>query len=348
MKRTIAGVLVLVLACSVLSAQQPSAAAPGSPIDGAFVHDTVASIRALIQEKYFDTSAIPGIEAALTAAEQRGAYAGATDLKDLSARLNKTLDQASHDKHLFVSPSELPAATSTEPALPRAERARLDNYGMKRAEILDGNVGYLQITAFYRANEGAETLQAAMNFVAHTDALILDLRNNGGGSSDTAIQLLSYFFNDPGRLLLSIIGRSGEPQIFNAQATGVAYRDESRPLYVLVSGSTWSAGEAVPFILQEQRRATIVGQKTAGAANPAGPWPINSSLTMTIPFGRIKSAVKGSNWDGVGVIPEIEASPDKALAVAYKDALDRLMNSTTDAARKKLLSRAVSAAGARK
>jgi hypothetical protein len=347
MKRTIGGLLALALACSVSSAQQPSAGAPGGQISGAFVHDTVTSIKALIQEKYFDTSAIPGIEAALTAAEQQGAYAGATGLKDLSARLNKTLDQAIHDKHLFVSPSELPAATATEPTLPRAERARLDNYGMKRAEILDGNVGYLQITAFYRKNEGAETLQAAMDFVAHSDALILDFRNNGGGSPDTAIQLLSYFFKDPSLPLFSIDGRSGEPQIYNAQAAGVTYRDESRPLYVLVSGSTWSAGEAVPFILQERRRATIVGQKTAGAANPAGPWPINSSLTITIPFGRIKSAVKGSNWDGVGVIPDIATPPDKALAVAYTDALDRLMNSTTDAARKKLLSRALSTAGVR-
>ena len=95
-------------------------------------------------------------------------------------------------------------------------------------EVLDGNVGYLQITAFYRADEGTETLETAMNFVSHTDALILDLRNNGGGSPDTAIQLLSYFFRQPNLPLFSIIPRSGEQTIYTAQAAGGAYRDESR------------------------------------------------------------------------------------------------------------------------
>jgi hypothetical protein len=133
----------------------------------------------LIQKKYFDTSVIPRIEEALVAAEQQGAYANTKDIGDLAEKLNDTLDQASHDKHLYVGISELPGATPIQPMLSRAER------------VLDGNVGYLQITAFYRANEGSEVLETAMNFVSHTDALILDFRNNGGGSSDTAVQLLS-------------------------------------------------------------------------------------------------------------------------------------------------------------
>jgi C-terminal processing protease CtpA/Prc len=218
------------------------------------------------------------------------------------------------------------------------------NYGMKRVEVLDGNVGYLQITAFYRADEGTETLESAMNFVSHTDALILDLRHNGGGSPDTAIQLLSYFFRQPNLPLFSIIPRFGEPTIYIAQAAGVAYRDESRPVYVLVSRSSWSAGESVPFILQERRRATIVGEKTAGAANPGGPWPINSYLSITIPLGHIKTAVKGTNWEGTGVIPDIAVSPDKAFVVAYVDALQRLIDSTTDPVKRQALNRDLTAA----
>ncbi len=344
MKMPFAGVAALFLACSVCSGQQPSAGPHDPQISAAFIHDTVASLQALIREKYFDTDAIPRIEAALTAAEQKGAYAKANDLSGLAAKLNKTLNEASHDKHLFVMRPESPRPTATEPALPRAEHARMENYAIKRAEVLEGNVGYLEITGFYRANEGAETLEAAMKFVAHTDALILDLRNNGGGSPDTVIQLLSYFFRQPSLPLFSIVPRSGEPTVYNAQTAGVAYRDESRPLYVLVSASTWSAGEAVPFILQERHRATIVGEKTAGAANPAGPWPINSSLSITIPYGRIKTAVTGTNWDGTGVTPDTAVSPGKALGVAYVDALRKLMDSTTDAARKQVLDRALIAA----
>jgi hypothetical protein len=344
MKMQIVGALVLALACSVLSGQQPSGGTHDPQITVAFVHNTVTSLKALIREKYFDTSAIPRIEASLAVAEQRGDYARTNNLRELSAKLNETLSDASHDKHLFVQTSELPGAASTQPTLPRIESARMANYGMKRVEVLDGNVGYLQITAFYRADEGAETLESAMNFVSHTDALILDLRHNGGGSPDTAIQLLSYFFRQPNLPLFSIIPRFGEPTIYIAQAAGVAYRDESRPVYVLVSGSSWSAGEGVPFILQERRRATIVGEKTAGAANPGGPWPINSYLSITIPLGHIKTAVKGTNWEGTGVIPDIAVSPDKAFVVAYVDALQRLIDSTTDPVKRQALNRDLTAA----
>jgi len=338
------GVIVLAFTCSVSSGQQPPEKTLGPTITDAFVHDTVTSLQSLIQKKYFDTSVIPRIEEALVAAEQQGAYANTKDIGDLAEKLNDTLDQASHDKHLYVGISELPGATPIQPMLSRAERARMENFGIKRAEVLDGNVGYLQITAFYRANEGSEVLETAMNFVSHTDALILDFRNNGGGSSDTAVQLLSYFFEQPKFPLLSIIPRSGEPTIFSTQATGVAYRDESRPLYVLVSGSTWSAGEAVPFILQEHHRATIVGEKTAGAGNPASPWPINSFLSITIPSGHIESAVSRTNWEKKGVIPDTIVSPNKALDTAYMDALRRLMESTTDVAKKAVLNRALGAA----
>jgi hypothetical protein len=132
--------------------------------------------------------------------------------------------------------------------------------------------------------------------------------------------------------------------IISKHSGGVAYRDESRPVYVLVAGSSWSAGEGVPFILQERRRATIVGEKTAGAANPGGPWPINSYLSITIPLGHIKTAVKGTNWEGTGVIPDIAVSPDKAFVVAYVDALQRLIDSTTDPVKRQALNRDLTAA----
>jgi len=339
----IACAIVLALACSVSSAQQPSDKTYDSKITGAFIHDTVASLQKLIHEKYFDTNVIPRIEAALAAAEQQGVYAKAKDLGDLSAKLNGTLDQVTHDKHLCVQISE---SASPEPRLPRAERARMENYGIKQAEVLDGNVGYLQMTAFYRPNEAAEALETAMNFLSHTDALILDFRNNGGGSPETVAQLLSYFFKQPGLPLFTIVPRLGEPTIYNTQVSGVAYRDESRPLYVLVSGSTWSGGEGVPFILQACHRATIIGEKTVGAANVASPWPINSALSVTIPLARLEIARNKTNWEGRGVIPDIAVPPNKALGAAYVDALGRLMESTTDAARKKVLDHALSAARA--
>jgi C-terminal processing protease CtpA/Prc len=345
MKMPFVGVIVLALACTVSSGQKPSQETPDPQITSAFIHTTVTSLKSLLQEKYFDTSAISRMETSLTAAEQNGTYATTHNLDELSAKLNETLSDASHDKHIFVSVTGQHGATSRGPALSRSERARMENYGLKCAEILDGNIGYLDITAFYHADEGAQTLKTAMNFVSHTDALILDLRKNAGGSPDTAIQLLSYFFK-PNTPLLSIIPRFGEPTVYVTQAAGVSYRDEDRPLYVLVSGSTWSAGESVPFILQERHRATIIGETTAGAANPAGPWPINSYLSINIPFGHIKTAVKGTNWEGTGVTPDIAAPPNKAFVIAYCNALKRLIDSTADPARKQSLEHTLAAAKA--
>jgi hypothetical protein len=343
MKMPIACAVVLALTCSVSSGQQPSGKTHDSTIAGVSVHDTVASLQELIRDKYFDTNVIPRIEVALAAAERQGVYANARDLGDLSAKLNETLDQVTHDKHLFVQISE---AASTDLRLPRAERARMENYGIKQAEVLDGNVGYLQMTAFYRPNEAAEALETAMKFLSHTDALILDFRNNGGGSPDTVAQLLSYFYKQPNSPLFTTVPRFGEPTIYNSQVSGVAYRDESRPLYVLVSGSTGSGGEGVPFILQACHRATIIGEKTMGAANVARPWPVNSSLSVTIPVAHLEIALNKTNWERTGVIPDITVTPNKALGVAYVDALGRLMESTTDTVKRKVLDNALSAARA--
>ena len=178
-----------------------------------------------------------------------------------------------------------------------------------------------------------------MDYLANVDALILDLRENGGGSPDTAIQLLSYFFNDSSLQLLRILPRSGGTTVYNTDVQGVTYRNQSWPLYVLVSRSTFSAGEAVPFILQERHRAIIIGETTAGAANPESPWPLSSSLVVTIPYGHIESTVLGTSWEGCGVKPDVTTSQADALAVARVRALERLINAASDPAKKAVLTK---------
>jgi hypothetical protein len=339
--------LVLLAAGVSACCAQATPMAPDAPIvDSSFVSTTVASLQSLIEQKYFDEAAIPRINASLGAALARGDFSREKDLSDFAAQLTATLYQASHDKHLFVAVSGPSNSGSDKVQMTRAESARLRNYGVKSARVLDGNVGYLEITGFYRADEGAETVDAAMRFLAHTDALILDFRVNGGGSPDTALQLLSYFFSESNLSLFSIVPRSGAPIIERTVQTGVAYRDETRPVYALVSAQTWSAGEGVPFILQERHRAKVIGEKTAGAANPAAPWTINQALTVTIPFGHIKSSVEGKNWEGTGVVPDTIVSPEKAIQAAYVQALEGLLARTASIPQRQMISNAL--ANARK
>lgn len=310
------------------------------------MHETVASLDRLITEKYFNMAAIPRVHELLVKAERDGEYATSADATELAKRLTDTLATATYDKHLFVLRTYPAGTGQVQSSLSRAEKGRMDNYGLKRAEILPGNVGYLEVTSFYRATEGAAALETAMNLVSHADAFILDFRKNSGGSPDTAVQLLSYFFQQTELPLFSVVPRSGDSTLSRTQSQGVSFQDEARPVYVLVSASTWSAGEAVAFILQERHRAIIVGEQTAGAANPAGPWPLNDSLAITIPFGQIVTTVRKTNWERSGVSPDITVLSREALKQAYIGALTKLMKASTDPLKKAILSEALAAASA--
>jgi C-terminal processing protease CtpA/Prc len=152
----------------------------------------VATLQSLIDKKYFDIAAIPKINTALGAALAHGDYSRDKTANDFASALTTTLYSASHDKHLFVTASAASQSVSSGIQMTRAESANFANYGMKTAKVLDGNVGYLEVTGFYRANEGSETVDAAMRFLAHTDALILDFRQNYGGSPQAPARIHTY------------------------------------------------------------------------------------------------------------------------------------------------------------
>jgi C-terminal processing protease CtpA/Prc len=106
----------------------------------------------------------------------------------------------------------------------------------------------------------------------------------------------------------------------------VPNRHERRPVYVLTSTSTFSGGEGVAFLLQERHRAEIVGETTAGAANPGRPYPVNDRFSVTVPNGRLRSAISGRNWEGAGVTPDVKAPSASALQVAHARALRTLID----------------------
>ena len=338
--RIMLGSVLLAAACGVV---QPQTFSPASHADVAQPESTeeiVTSLVKLIEDNYFDRTAIPNIRKSLLDADQQGRFRDA-DASSLAKRFTETLYQSSHDKHLYVLPTQ--GTPSSPSSLPRSVRSRMENFGFVAADILSGNVGYLKVNAFYRASEGEASASAAMNFLRHTDALILDLRDNGGGSPDTAIQLLSYFFDDANLTILRIVPRAGEPTEYTTNVKGVSFRRANVPLYVLVSTSTWSAGEAVTYALQERHRAVIVGETTAGAANPASSMPLSAGFTVNIPFGRIESGVRKSNWEGKGVQPDIPCPRKDALWKAHLEALKVLAAANSNPAEQALLVEAIRA-----
>ena len=181
-----------------------------------------------------------------------------------------------------------------------------------------------------RLEEGREAIQAAMAFLQNADALILDMRSNRGSNPGTVVLLASYLFDTPERLLFEIVPREGDSTSYYTASVPGSHRDGRRPVFVLTAAKTFSAGEGLAFILQDHGRAEVVGEVTAGAANPGRPYPIGDYFEIVVPNGRVRSAVSGRNWEGVGVIPDIRTTEVEALKVAHRRALQRLLQTTND------------------
>jgi Peptidase family S41/N-terminal domain of Peptidase_S41 in eukaryotic IRBP len=305
-------------------------AADSSPlhIDKPFVQMTIDSMTRVIRQEYVDADVAFRVNAYLRKCLADGHYQQNTT-DELAKALTQDLFASSHDKHLFMIVSTGAAKVSQSPTQgTREQMARSSNFGVRRVEILPGNIGYLNLTSFYRPKEARGAFVSAMQLLAHADALVLDLRENNGGSPDMAVLVASFMFDKPGLPLFSIAPRAGKPMRWVTVQTPPPGSNEKRPLYVLTSEDTWSAGEGLAFLLQERHRAEIIGQTTAGAANPGRPYRVNGIFDINVPNGRVKSAVLGRNWEGVGVVPDVPTPATDSLHVAHTRALRRLIDLT--------------------
>jgi hypothetical protein len=325
--------LGLVLIFSSLIAGAQTAKNPSPALDNQLIQTTVEQVGETINQEYFDSGLAVRMNSSLRQWLAEGRYANATTAEALASKLTDDLYSLSHDKHLSVAvaPSIVEGTYSGagETQQTRAENVRLSNAGVQRVEILPGNVGYLNVTVFFRPNEAREAIAGAMHMLRQADALILDSRENAGGSPDTVALLASYFFDAPGLPLMDIIPRSGEVQHYLTQSE-ILDRDGKRPMYVLTSAHTWSGGEGIAYILQERHRAEIIGETTVGAANAGKPYKINEPFYVNVPNGRLRTAVRSSNWEGTGVIPDVAVSAADALRIAHQHALGQLFSATPD------------------
>jgi len=261
---------------------------------------------------------------------EAGDYDGFTDLQAFTAELTSDLHSISHDRHLGVLAllpgggmhgGEDPEAMRQK----RRERLRRANYGFERLEILEGNVGYLDLRQFADASTAGATAVAAMNFLAGADALIVDLRRNGGGSPSMIQLLSSYLFEAPVHLNSFYVRREDRSDQFWTQAHVEGPRLAQTPLYLLTSGYTFSAAEEFAYNLRHLERATIVGETTGGGAHPSDMvnYP-ELGVHLSVPFGRAINPITGTNWEGTGVEPHVKVEAAEALDVAHRLALERI------------------------
>ncbi|MEU7826101.1 S41 family peptidase [Catellatospora sp. NPDC049133] len=260
-----------------------------------------------------------------------GEYDG-LDEAALAEALTLRLAEHCADKHLRVRVRDARLHTTVDPAEADAvyrEHLRVTNHGIARVERLDGNIGCLDLRGITMAGLGGRAIAAAMELVSQTEALIIDLRRNRGGSPDGAIFWTSYFFPDGDTHLNSIESGAGTSlrQYWSvAYLPGERYLD--RPVYVLTSDFTFSAGEELSYNLQSHGRATLIGETTRGGAHPTDRFPITPTLEITVPVARSINPITGTNWEGTGVVPDIAVPADQAFPTAYRLALDHVQATT--------------------
>ena len=206
------------------------------------------------------------------------------------------------------------------------QMGRLDNFGIRRVERLDGNVGYLDVRRVAVPANAGPAIAAAMELVAGTYALIIDLRHNHGGSPEGVVFWCSYLFDErPVHLNDIFHADTGETRQFWAlpYVPGTRYID--RPVYVLTSSHTFSGGEDFCYTLQALGRAEVIGETTGGGAHPTRPFPISAAVHIAIPFARSVNPVTGTNWQGTGVVPDFAVPEAQAYDVAYAKALTHVL-----------------------
>lgn len=257
----------------------------------------------------------------------RSEYRAISDPNALAAKLTEDLRAVGHDHHLAVKfGQELAEFKAPTPAEEEHSHAfdLANGHGIRSARRLPGNIGYLDLAYFSPDSDAGTAIAAAMQLVNGTDALIMDLRRNGGGSGEAVTALLSYFFDDPIQLTSKVERRND--QFLERQKWTMPYvagpRYSDNPVFVLSSLHTHSAAEQCAYDLKNTHRATIVGERTAGDANgSSGEIALGYHFSAFIPNSQPRSPITHSNWQGTGVEPDVVTAPTDALLAAYRLAL---------------------------
>ncbi|TCM85586.1 peptidase S41-like protein [Paenibacillus sp. BK033] len=300
-------------------------------LDDVFIETTVESLGALLLDYYIFPNTAEIIKNSLMKRLSEGDYYKYETGYTLAEKITGDLQKISNDKHLnfAFSESSLPLQ-QYDPINDESLliRQKLNNYGFERTERLPGNIGYLVINEFAYPEHAGSTAAHAMSFISGTDGLIIDLRTNYGGSSLMSAFISSYLLDgSPPVHLNDIYWRSYDTtqSIWSSPFVPGQRFGANKPVYILTSQNTGSCAEEFAYSLQAIQRVIIIGEKTGGKANAGSVHRVNDHFQAFIPNAYPINPITKGNWNGIGVLPDIECSSNEAYETAYHLLLRQLL-----------------------
>jgi retinol-binding protein 3 len=302
-----------------------------------------------LKEFYVFPDAAQTMAGALRALQKRGDYDSVTSGTKFAELLTKNLQDVSHDKHLRViySSQAIPNAQPGWPPMfsPPPDENTLHwmksvNCLFEKVQILPGNIGYLYFHAFMDTQYCGDTAAAAMSFLGNSDALIVDLRENGGGDPAMIALIASYLFDQPTHLIDFWERKGGTTQQWWTSPYVPGKRPGQRvPVYVLTSSDTFSGAEEFAYDLRNLKRATIIGEVTGGGAHPGTGLRLDEHFLIGVPWARPINPISKTDWEGVGVEPDVKVKREIALETAEKAALEKLASTVSDPRQKNAIAK---------
>jgi hypothetical protein len=323
---------VLALGLCVLASSLSAA-----PLTSADRTEVVANAARLLETRYVDPGAGKRLARRLRASQSR--WTAIDDPKMFAEALTEWLRSEGRDGHLGITYSEAVIPDEAGDSVVSAAEtekwygAHL-NHGLEKIERLQGNIMLLDLRVFPPPDVAGDVIAAAMNITAQGDALIIDLRQNGGGSSETVSLIAGFLLDKPQQPLTGTYDRPTNTHHASASPSWVPGRrfGGTKPLYVLTSKRTFSAAEALAYDLQALKRAVIVGERTGGGAHPYEYRRVHPHFALDLPEGESVNPITGGNWQSVGVRPDVEVPAEQALELALKMASERVFRGRSGAA----------------
>jgi len=313
--------------------------------DEAYKQESINTIVEMINDVYVFKDVAKATTDFLLSELKNGRFDECKKMTDFAEELTKTVRYINKDRHMAINAMTPRKTEAQSPArylediLDAAERQRAYSAGFSEVAKLDGNIGYLDIRSFEHREAGAPVADAYMALLTGSDAIIIDLRKNGGGDPAMVQYLCSYFFDEEVHLnSLYWRDRDRTDEFWTIPVNGTKLPEV--PLFILTSDYTFSGAEEFSYNMQTQKRAKIIGEVTGGGANPGRRFPVNDYLSINIPMGTAINPVTNTNWEGIGVKPDVLINADEALeksmkmatraAEAFKAKREAAQKATTD------------------